>query len=109
MVFSAMFALLRLGGASVLPESALLMALTRFAHERDRLREDRRHHRADLLGLLLGGALDVDAVDGRDGHVDRELDGVVRPCQRLGRLHLLGHLLHATLKVWIVEEAAETF
>ena len=60
-------------------------------------------------GLLLRGALDVDAVDRRDGHVDRELDRVVRPRQRLGGLHLLGHLLHASLEVWVVEEAAETF
>src|SRR5690606_20534455 len=83
--------------------------LARLAHERDGLGEDGRHHRADLLGLLLGGALDVDPVDRRDGHVDRELDRVVGPGQRLRGLHLLGHLLHPPLEVWVVEEAAETF
>src|SRR4051812_40781366 len=87
----------------------LLQALAGLTHERDRFGEDGRHDGADLLRLLLRGALDVDPVDRRDGHVDRELDRVVGPGQRLRRLHLLGHLLHATLEVWVVEEAAETF
>ena len=68
-------------------------ALARLAHQRHGLGEDRRHHRADLLRLLLGRALDVDAVDRRDGHVDRQLDRVVGPGDGLSALHLLGHLL----------------
>src|SRR3954471_9525369 len=88
---------------------ALTEALTRLAHQRDRFGEDGRHHRADLLRLLLRGALDVHPVDRGDRHVDRQLDRVVGPRQRLRGLHLLGHLLHPPLEVWVVEEAAETF
>ncbi len=84
-------------------------ALARLAHQRDRFGEDGRHHGADLLGLLLGGALDVDAIDGRDRHVDGELDGVVGPSEVLGALHLFCHLLEPLLELRIVEETAETF
>ena len=89
---------------------ALLQPLARLAHERDRLGEDGRHHRADLLGLLGRRALDVDAVDGRDRHVDRELDRVVGPGQPLLALHLLGELRHAPLElVGVAEHASEAF
>ena len=84
-------------------------ALARLAHQRHGLGEDRRHHRADLLGLLLGVALQVHAVDRGDGHVDGELDRVVGPGEVLGRLHLLGHLLQPALKVRVVEKASEAF
>ena len=88
----------------------LLQALTRLAHERDRLGEDDRHHRADLLGLLGRRALDVDAVDRRDRHVDRELDRVVGPGQALLTLHLVGELRHAALELlWVAEHSSETF
>ena len=84
-------------------------ALARLAHQRDRLGEDGRHHLADLLGLLLGRALDVDPVDRRHRHVDGELDGVVGPSEGLGTLHLLGHLLKALLEIRVVEETTEAF
>ena len=84
-------------------------ALARLAHQRDRLGEDGRHHLADLLGLLLGRALDVDAVDRRHRHVDGELDGVVGPSEVLGTLHLLGHLLETLLEIRVVEETTEAF
>ena len=83
----------------------LAQALAGLAHQRDGLGEDRGHHGADLLRLLLGRALDVDAVDGRHGHVDRELDRVVRPGQRLAGLHLLGHLLQTLLEIRVLKEA----
>src|SRR5262249_17394405 len=87
----------------------LLQAFARFAHERDRFREHDRHHRANLLGLLLGCALDVDAVDRRDREVDRKLYRVVRPGETLGALHLLGELAQPALKVVrAAEEIAES-
>src|SRR5687767_13553833 len=61
-------------------------ALARLAHERHGLGEHGGHHAADLLGLLLRRALDVDPVDRRDGHVDRELDRVVGPGEALRAL-----------------------
>jgi hypothetical protein len=86
----------------------LLQALARFAHERDRFGEDDRHHRAQLLGLLLRRALDVDAVDRRHGEIDREFDGVVRPREPLRTLHLLGELAEPALQiVGITEHTAE--
>src|ERR1700753_2208385 len=89
--------------------SRLLQALARFAHERNRLREHDRHHRANLLGLLLGCALDVDAVDRCDRQVDRKLYGVVCPSETLGSLHLLGELPQPALKVLgVTEEIAES-
>ena len=91
------------------PAAGLGKPLARLAHQRDGLGEDGRHHRADLLGLLLGVALQVDAVDRSHRHVDRQLDRVVGPGEVLGRLHLLGHLLQALLKVRVVEEASEAF
>src|SRR3954451_7447628 len=88
----------------------LPQALARLAHQRDGLREDGGHHRADLLGLLLGGALDVDAIDRRDGEVDRELDRVVRPGQLLLALHLLRELRHPALELLgIAEQATKAF
>ena len=88
----------------------LLEAGPRLAHERDGLGEDDRHHGADLLSLLLGVALEVDAVDRGDRHVDRELDGVVGPGQPLLALHLVGELGHAPLKLLrIAEQSAESF
>src|SRR3954465_12007251 len=84
-------------------------ALARFAHERDGLGEDRGHHLAQLLRLLIGGALDVEPVHRRHRHVDGELDGVVGPSEVLGTLHLLGHLLETALEVRIIEEATEAF
>src|SRR5206468_3371497 len=50
----------------------LLKTLARLAHQRHGLGEDRRHQAADLLGLLFGVALHVDAVDRRDGHLHGE-------------------------------------
>ena len=97
------------GGLSLGDHPRLGEALARLAHQRDGLGEHRRHHRADLLGLLLGVALEVDAVDRGDRHVDRELDRVVRPGEVLGRLHLLGHVLQPLLEIRVVEEASEAF
>jgi len=68
----------------------LLQTLARLAHQRDRLREDDRHHRTDLLGLRLGAALEVDAVDAATVNVDGELDRVVGPGESLLALHLIG-------------------
>ena len=88
-------------------EAGLGQSLARLADQGDGLGEDRGHHGADLLRLLLGRPLDVDPVDRGHGHVDRELDRVVGPGERLRALHLLGHLLHPALEVRVVEEVAE--
>jgi hypothetical protein len=86
----------------------LLQALARLAHERDCFRKDDRHHRAQLLGLLLRRALDVDAIDRRHGEIDREFDGVVGPRESLSALHLLGELPEPALQiVGVAEESAE--
>ena len=74
------------------------------AHERDRLGEHPRHHRADLLGLRVGVALEVDAFDRRDGHVNCELDRVVGPRESLLPLHLFGELGETTLELLRVAE-----
>ncbi len=59
-------------------------------------------HRADLFGLGVGAALQVDAIDRRDGHIDGEFDRVVRPRQALLTLHLGGELGKAPLELlWI--------
>ena len=63
-----------------------------------------RDHASDLLRLSLGVALDVDSVDSRDGHIDRKLDRVIGPRQRLLSLHLLRELCDSPLQlVWIAE------
>jgi hypothetical protein len=93
--------------AATPPAKGLLQPLPRLAHERDGLGEDGRHHGADLGGLLLGVALQVDAVDRRDGHVDGELDRVVRPGDALGGLHLLRELLHPGAELIRVAEQVE--
>jgi hypothetical protein len=86
--------------------SGLLQALARFAHERDGLGEDDGHHRAQLLGLLLGRPLDVDAIDRRHRQIDGQLDRVVGPGETLSALHLLGELPEPTLQVIRVSEQA---
>ena len=99
----------RRGGSRPARTAPLLQALTRLAHERDRVGEDHRHDRADLLGLLIDRSLDVDAVDRRDGHLDRELDRVVGPDEALLGLHRLrelGHLLGQL--VGVAEESSES-
>src|SRR5581483_2931558 len=64
--------------------------------------------RADLLGLLLRGALDIDPVDRGHREVDRELDRVICPSETLSALHLLGELAEPSLQVVrIAEQAAE--
>jgi hypothetical protein len=89
--------------------SGLLQALARFAHERDGLGEDDGHHRAQLLGLLLGRPLDVDAVDRRHRQIDGQLDRVVGPGETLRALHLLGELPELALQVIrVTEQAAES-
>lgn len=93
-----------------MPTCPLLQARARFAHERDGLGEDDRHDAADLLRLLLGRPLDVDAVDRRDRQVDGQLDRVVGPGESLGALHLVRELSHAALKlVRIAEKSSESF
>ena len=88
----------------------LLEARAGLAHERDGLGEDDRHHAADLVRLLLGRALDVDAVDRRHRQVDGELDRVVGPRQSLRALHLVRELRHAALElVRIAEKSSESF
>src|SRR5215471_17954727 len=90
-------------------DGALLQALAGFAHQGDGLGEDVRHHRAQLLSLLLGRALDVDAVHRRHRQVDRKLDRVVGPCEALRALHLLGELAQASLNlVGVAEQASES-
>jgi hypothetical protein len=87
----------------------LLQALARFAHERDGLGEDDGHDRAQLLGLLFGRPLDVDAVDRGHRQVDGQLDRVVGPGETLRALHLLGELPELALQVvGISEQAAES-
>src|SRR5213080_4000381 len=87
----------------------LLKALAGFAHQRHGLGEDGRHHAADLLRLLLGVALHVDAVDRRDGHLHGEADRVVGPGEPLLALHLLGELGHPPLQlVRVAEEVLPT-
>jgi hypothetical protein len=80
--------------------------LARFTHERYCFREDDRHDRADLLGLLLRRALDVDAVDLGNGQIDRELDGVVGPSKSVRALHLLGKFAEPPLEIIRVSEEA---
>ncbi len=82
----------------------LLKALPGLAHERDGLGEDARDHGADLLGLRLGVALDVDSPDGSDSHVDGELDCVVGPHETLVALHLFCELSQAPLQLLGVAE-----
>ena len=87
----------------------LLQALARLAHEGDGLGEDAGDDGADLLGLRLGVALDVDPADGRDGHVDGELDRVVRPHEPLVALHLFRELRQAALELLrVAEQISET-
>ena len=58
--------------------------------------------------LLLRVALEVEAVEARDRHVDGQFDRVVGPGHLLRSLHLLGELLHAPAQlVRVAEEAAE--
>src|SRR5581483_3961240 len=86
----------------------LLKPLARLAHERHRFREHCGHDRAQLLGLLLGRALDVGPVHRRHGQIDGELDGVVGPGQALRALHLLGEFAKTALElIWIAEHSAE--
>jgi hypothetical protein len=82
----------------------LLKPLARLAYERDGLGEDAGDDGANLLGLRLGVALDVHARDGSDGHVDGELDRVVRPHQALVALHLFGELRETALELLGVSE-----
>jgi hypothetical protein len=89
--------------------SVLLQALARFAHERDGLGEDNGHDRAQLLGLLLGRPLDVDAIDCGHRQIDGQLDRVIGPRETLSALHLLGELSEPALQVvGISEQAAES-
>jgi hypothetical protein len=89
--------------------SGLLQALARFAHECDGLGEDDGHHRAQLLGLLLGRPLDVDAIDRGHREIDGELDRVVGPGETLSALHLLGELTEPALQVVrVAEQASES-
>ncbi len=61
-----------------------------------------------IFGLLLGVALEVEAADAGDGHVDGQLDRVVGPGHFLGPLHLLAELFHAPAQlVRVAEEVAE--
>ena len=100
-----------IGGANAAAgaASSLLKSLARLAHERHGLGEHAGHHRADLVRLGLGVALQVHPLDGCDGHVDRELDRVVRPRQALLSLHLLGELREAPLQLLgITEQVSES-
>ena len=83
-------------------------ALAGLAHERHGLGEDQPDRVADLGRLLLRRAGEVDRVDRGDRHVDGELDRVVRPCDALRALHLLGELAQPALEVvGVAEHAAE--
>ena len=95
--------------ARALRQTRLLQPRARLAHERHGLGEDERHDGADLFGLRLGAALQVDALDRRDRHVDGELDRVVGPGQFLLALHLIGELREAPLQLLRVsEQVSET-
>ena len=76
----------------------------RLAHEGHGLGKHDRHHAPELLRLLFGRALDVDAVDRSDGQIDRELDRVVGPREPLRALHLLGKFSQPALKLFRVSE-----
>src|SRR5437868_11830979 len=84
-------------------------ALARLAHERHRLREDDPDRVANLDGLLVAAAREVEAVDRRDGHVDRQLDRIVRPRHALGVLHLVRELAETLTKLIRVAEEVESF
>ena len=86
------------------PADALLKPLARLAHEGDGLGEHAGHHRADLLCLGLGVALQVDPLDGGDRHVDRQLDRVIRPGKFLVALHLFGEFGQAPLQLLGIAE-----
>jgi len=72
------------------PTKRLREALARFAHERDRLGEDDPDRVADLHGLLVRSALEVEAGNRGDRQLDREADRVVGEGDLLRSLHLLG-------------------
>jgi len=98
----------RRAGGGREPAIELLKPLARLAHERHGLREHPSHDGADLLCLVLGVALDVDAFDRRDGHIDSQLDRVVGPCQALLSLHLLGEVSQPSLQlVRVAEQVSE--
>src|SRR5450432_1858472 len=64
------------------------------AHQRDRFGEDHPDRVAHLIGLLVGGAGQVEPADRRHGHAYREVDRLVgerHPLSLLGLLHELGH------------------
>src|SRR3954451_14079978 len=84
-------------------------ALARLAHERHRLREDDPDRVTNLNGLLVAAAREVEAVDRRDGHVDRQLDRIVRPRHALGVLHLVRELAETLTKLIRVAEEVESF
>ena len=90
--------ILALIGLGVLT-AVIQLALAGFPHQGHGLGEDHGHHAPDLLGLLLGVALDVDAVDRRHRHLHREPDRIVGPRQLLLALHLLGELRHPPLQI----------
>jgi hypothetical protein len=86
----------------------LLKALARFAHKGHGFGEDGGHDGPQLLGLLIGRALDVDPVDRCHRQIDGELDRVVGPGQLLGALHLLGELSEPALQiVRVTEQSSE--
>src|SRR4051794_35495274 len=92
------------------PARRLLQPLARLAHQGHGLGEDRGHHGAQLLRLLLRRALDVHAVHRRDRQLHREVDRVVGPRQALLALHLLRELRHPALElVGIAEQTTEAF
>src|SRR5271169_4089383 len=70
----------------------LLQAGPCLAHERDGLGEDAGDECPNLIRLRLGVALQVDPGDRSHGHLDREADRVVGPCEALVALHLIGEL-----------------
>ena len=83
-------------------------SLARLAHEDHRFREHQAHGLQQVLSLLLGVSLEVEALYARHRHIDGELDRVVGPGHLLGALHLLRELRHAPAQlVRIAEEAAE--
>jgi hypothetical protein len=86
----------------------LLQTLARFAHKGHGFGEDGGHDGPQLLGLLIGRALDVDPVDRGHRQIDGQLDRVVGPGQLLGTLHLLCKLAELALQiVRVAEESSE--
>ena len=88
------------------PPGHVSEALARLAHEDHGLREEDPHRLEHLLRLLLGVPLEIETVEAGHGHLDRELDRVVRPHHSSRFLHVFGQLLEPAPELLGIPEKA---